>query len=48
MGVILSNDIAQLTFNYIFQALAVIIILWEAGKKIWEIKKASDEDYQRK
>ena len=47
MGVLLS-DISQLTFSYIFQALAVIIILWEAGKKIWEIKKASDEDHDKR
>ena len=41
-------DIANVTFAYIMQGLAVIIILFEGFKKIMEIKKTSDEDHDRK
>lgn len=41
-------DIANVTFAYIMQGLAVIIILFEGYKKIMELKKTSDEDHDRK
>ena len=41
-------DLSQVSFSYFIQALAVLIIIWEAVKKIVEIKKASDEDHERK
>lgn len=47
MGIFLET-ISNLTFDDIFKALAVLIIVWEAGKKIWEIKKASDEDHDKR
>lgn len=40
-------ELTNLTFAYIMQALAVIIILYEAYKKIMEIKKTSDEGHDR-
>lgn len=41
-------EISTITFDVIFKALAVIIILYEAGKKIMEIKRDSDRDHERK
>lgn len=41
-------DLFNLTFSYIIQALAVIIILYETFKKIMEIKSKSDEDHDRR
>lgn len=41
-------DIINVTFAYVVQAIAVVIILWEAGKKIMEIKERSDLDHDRK
>lgn len=41
-------DLINLTFAYVVQAIAVVIILWEAGKKIMEIKEKSDLDHDRK
>ena len=41
-------DLLNVTFAYVIQAIAVIIILWEAGKKIMEIKEKSDLDHDRK
>lgn len=41
-------EISTITFDVIFKALAVIIILYEAGKKIMEIKRDSDKDHERK
>ena len=46
--ILLSMDILNVTFAYVIQAMAVIIILWEAGKKIMEIKERSDMDHDRK
>ena len=48
MGIFLSMEILNVTFGYVIQAIAVIIILWEAGKKIMEIKEKSDLDHDRK
>lgn len=46
---ILANmDLLNVTFAYVIQAIAVVIILWEAGKKIMEIKERSDMDHDRK
>ena len=46
---ILANmDLLNITFAYVIQAIAVVIILWEAGKKIMEIKEKSDLDHDRK
>lgn len=41
-------DLINVTFAYVIQAIAVVIILWEAGKKIMEIKEKSDLDHDRK
>ena len=41
-------DIASLTFDTIIKAICVLIILYEVGKKIMEIKKDSDKDHERK
>lgn len=46
--ILLSMEIVNITFAYVVQALAVIIIIWEAGKKIMEIKERSDMDHDRK
>lgn len=46
--VLLSIDIADLTFGYVLQGLAVLIIIAEVYKKIKEVKNASDADYERK
>lgn len=49
VNILLSGlDIMNVTFAYVVQAIAVIIILWEAGKKILEIKEKSDMDHDRK
>ena len=40
-------DLANITFAYIMQGLAVIIVLYEAYKKIMEIKKTNDEGHDR-
>lgn len=46
---ILANmDLLNVTFAYVIRTIAVIIILWEAGKKIMEIKEKSDLDHGRK
>lgn len=47
MGIFLM-DIADLTFGYIIQGLAVLIIIAEVYKKIKEVKNASDADHARK
>ena len=41
-------NLLNVTFAYVVQAIAVVIILWEAGKKIMEIKEKSDLDHDRK
>ncbi len=46
--VLLSMDMADLTFSYILQGLAVLIIIAEVYKKIKEVKNASDADHERK
>lgn len=48
MGILLIKDLADVTFNYILQALAVLIIVAEVYKKIKEVKNASDADHERK
>lgn len=47
MGIFLT-DITDLTFGYILQGVAVLIIIAEVYKKIKEIKTASDADHERK
>jgi len=39
------NDIVSLSFSYILQGIAVLIILFEVYKKIKEVKKTSDEEH---
>ena len=41
-------DLANVTFAYIMQGLAVIIILYEGYKKIMEVKKTSDDAHDQK
>ena len=41
-------DFMNLTFAYIVQAVAVLIVLYEVYKKIMEIKTKSDEDHDRR
>lgn len=41
-------DLAGVTFSYIMQGLAVIIILFEGYKKIMELKKTSDEAHDQR
>lgn len=48
MGILLLKDIADLTFGYIVQGIAVLIIIAEIYKKIKEVKSASDADHERK
>lgn len=48
MGIFLQMDLLNVTFAYVIQTLAVVIIIWEAGKKIMEIKERSDKDHDRK
>ena len=38
------TELANLTFGYILQGIAVLIIIYEVYKKIKEVKKTSDED----
>ena len=38
------GDLLNLTFSYILQGVAVLIIIYEVYKKIKEVKKTSDED----
>lgn len=40
----MTGDLLNLTFSYILQGLAALIIIYEVYKKIKEIKKTSDED----
>ena len=40
------GDILNLTFSYILQGVAVLIILFECYKKIKEVKKTSDEEHE--
>ena len=47
MGIFLT-DLADLTFGYILQGLATLIIIAEVYKKIKEVKNASDADHERK
>ncbi len=47
-GILLGMDILNVTFAYVVQAMAVVIIIWECGKKIYEIKERSDMDHDRK
>ena len=42
----MSGDLANLTFSYIIQGLAVIIVLYEIWKKVKEIKDKSDEAHE--
>ena len=47
--IILSGyNIMDVTFAHAMQALALIIVAWEAFKKLREIKHDSDADHQRK
>lgn len=48
MDGILLMDVADLTFRYIMEGLAVIIIGAEIFKKLKEVKSASDADHERK
>ena len=38
------TELANLTFSYILQGIAVLIIIYEVYKKFKEVKKTSDED----
>lgn len=38
------TELVNLTFSYILQGIAVLIIIYEVYKKIKEVKKTSDED----
>ena len=38
------TEVLNLTFSYILQGIAVLIIIYEVYKKIKEVKKTSDED----
>ena len=40
------GDIANLTFSYILQGIAVLIIIYEVYKKIKEVKKESDAEHE--
>lgn len=40
------GDMMNLTFGYILQGVAVLIILYEIYKKIKEVKKASDDEHE--
>lgn len=42
----MSGDIASLTFQYIIQAICVIIIIYEIYSKIKAIKKESDDEHE--
>lgn len=41
-------DILDLTFRHIFEAFAVLIVLWEIFKKLKEIKKTSDDEHAKR
>lgn len=40
------GDIVNLTFSYILQGIAVLIIIYEIYKKIKEVKKESDAEHE--
>ena len=40
------GDMMSLTFSYILQGVAVLIIIYEVYKKIKEVKKASDDEHE--
>lgn len=40
------EDIVNLTFSYILQGIAVLIIIYEIYKKIKEVKKESDAEHE--
>lgn len=40
------GDIVNLTFSYILQGIAVLIIIYEVYKKIKEVKKESDAEHE--
>ena len=40
------GDFLSLTFSYILQGIAVLIIIYEVYKKIKEVKKASDDEHE--
>lgn len=40
------GDMLNLTFSYILQGIAVLIIIYEIYKKIKEVKKASDDEHE--
>ena len=42
------GDIVNLTFSYILQGIAVLIIIYEVYKKIKEVKKESDQEHEWK
>lgn len=42
------GDIADLTFRYILEGIAVLIILYEVYKKIKEVKEESDAEHEWK
>lgn len=42
------EDIVNLTFSYILQGIAVLIIIYEVYKKIKEVKKESDAEHEWK
>lgn len=44
----MSGDLINLTFSYILQGIAVLIIIFEVYKKIKEVKKESDEEHEWK
>ena len=41
-------DVMNVTFAYVVQALAVVIVLYEVFKKVMEIKKDSDAEHARR
>jgi len=41
-------DLMNLTFAYVVQGMAVIIVIYEVFKKFMEIKTKSDEDHDRR
>ena len=41
-------DVMNVTFAYVVQALAVVIVLYEVFKKVMDIKKDSDTEHSRR
>lgn len=41
-------NLMDLSFSYVIQAVAVLIVIYEVWKKIVEVKTSSDKDHERK